>query len=114
MSEFYLFAKCRCGFRTPIQPAMSGIEAKDQKWIETGNDLPYVACEECKRIYEPLERDILPLADGLSPYHDRAPRHVFQVAIPCDEGLNCFPIRVIAVRNSDTTDEEMENEKNHW
>ena|ERR1700694_2137707 len=113
MSESYLFAKCRCGFRTPIQPSMTGIEAKDQKWRETGNDLPYVACEECKRIYEPLERDILPLADGLSPYRQDAPLRVFRVSIPCEEH-SCGWLQAIAVRNSNTTDEEIDKEKAQW
>ncbi len=114
MSEFYLFAKCRCGFSTPIQPSTHGIEAKDQRWIETGNELPYVVCEGCKRIYEPLERDILPLSSGLSPYREGAPWHVCQEFIPCGEGHSCLPIPVIAVRNSDTTDAEIEKEKPQW
>jgi hypothetical protein len=93
---------------------MTATEDAGQKWIETGGELPYVACGECKRIYKPLTLEIGPSSDGLSPYHSNAPLHVFQESIECAEGLNCPPITILAVRKADTTAEEMEMEKFGW
>ena len=108
------FATCRCGYRTPIQPSMSASEATNQKWIETGGELPFVACDGCKRLYRPKELEPGPSSNGLSPYHPGAQLHVFHVSIQCDE-LDCqAPIRVIAVRNSDTSDEDVQKESVEW
>lgn len=108
------FAICRCGFRTPIQPSMIGSEAANQKWIETGGELPFVACEACKRLYRPMELEIGPSTDGLSPYRVRALQHVFHVSIPCDE-LGCeSPIEIIAVRSFDTSEEALQKETAQW
>jgi hypothetical protein len=101
------FATRRCGFRTPIQPSTSGLEATNQKWIETGGEFPFVACDRCKSLYRPKELETGPSNDGLSPYRPGAPLHVFHVSIPCDE-LDCpTQIQAIAVRNSDTSEETL-------
>jgi hypothetical protein len=114
-SPFFLeFATCRCGFRTPVQPSMSDSEVTNQKWIETGGELPFVACSQCMRLYKPQALEIGPSTDGLSPYHTGALLHVFHVSISCAEGVNCLPITVIAVRNSSTSDEMLKKEADGW
>jgi len=108
------FATCRCGFRTPIQPSTPATEAADRRWIETGGELPFVACMGRKRIYKPQVLESDASIDGLSPYHPGAPLHVCQESIECAEALHCLPITVIAVRSSDTIVEDLQQEKTEW
>lgn len=115
MAATYLdFATCRCGYRTPVRPSKPATKEADQKWTETGGDLPFVACSKCKRIYKPQGLETGPSTDGLSPHHPNARLHVFHVSIECAEGLNCPPIEVIAVRNSDTSGEDLQKETARW
>jgi hypothetical protein len=109
------FAVCRCGFRTPIQPSMTATKKEaGSKMDRTGEELSYVACGSCRRIYKPLALEIGPSSDGLSPFHRNAPLHVFREFIECTEELTCLPITILAVRKADTNAEELGMEKNGW
>jgi hypothetical protein len=49
------YAVCPCGFRTPLQPSTPDSPDASRKWIETGGEFPFFACNECKRLYKPWE-----------------------------------------------------------
>jgi hypothetical protein len=107
------FVRCKCGHPTPLRPSTLAPEETDPRWKETDDEPVAVACIQCKRVYSaaglPVESILTEY--GVSPYDPEAPMRVFRVFLECDEiGCNS-PLRVIAVRKSDTTVEALEKEK---
>jgi hypothetical protein len=117
MNVTYLdYAKCMRGHSTPIRPSKPATIEEDQKSREMDAELLFVACSKCNLVYtvETRKLETGPSTSGLSPYHEGAPLHVYQVPIECDD-LSCeTPAIVLAVRNSDTTAEDLEKEKRGW
>jgi hypothetical protein len=118
MSSYYLeFVECpRCHLSIPIRPATPSKGGLDQ--ISTGADGPslFVACIRCMHVVAFLEEELKlrPSTFGLSPYHEGAPFHVFELSIECDV-LNCTSRGVVvAVRSSDTSGEAVEKESLQW
>lgn len=110
------FAQCKCGYRTPIQPSTSAILNADQRSLRLRIDTAYVACAACRCIFEVDDGNLksLSLREGLAPYSPSAPMQRFIVPIRCEE-LDCHtPIRVIAVRKSDTTEADVRAESEQW
>jgi hypothetical protein len=115
MAEYSIgFAECACGAYTPVQPCGPRASGSNQRWIETGKEFPFIACARCKRLFQPAELAIARTPFGLSPYHAGAAIHVFGVSIPCGEGLDCPPIRAIAVRNTQSRVEDVLRESATW
>jgi hypothetical protein len=110
------FAKCKCGYHTPIRPSKPVTPGEDQRWKETDNETLFVACNGCKRVYSIEAKELTPEPStrGLSPFHESALLHVFPVPIECDD-INCnTPLEVIAVRNIDTNTAALKEEMSHW
>jgi len=102
------FATCPYGHSTPIRPSRPAPEGVDQKWTQTESVPLFVACSRCKRVYKIEDHQLKsrPSTCGLSPYHEEAQLHVFEVPIDCDDPAHEFQLPVIAVRNADTIGED--------
>jgi hypothetical protein len=108
------FARCRCGFPTPIRPSKIVPPGESRKSLETGDETIVVACKECKRVFMADQLKSETTLWGLAPYNPEAPMRVFRVPIECDE-LNCSARLLVHVMlRSDTTDAELEKEKVGW
>lgn len=87
-----------------------------QEWSTVDVPFVVVACSECMRVYS-FETERLKeraTQTGLSPYDPDSPIHAFEVQIECGAENCTTPLRVIAVRNRDTTPGQLEREKAHW
>lgn len=108
------FGKCTCGAYTPVQPCSPFDLDSTRRWIETGREFPFIVCAECKQLFQPAELAAARTPFGLSPYHSGAVMHVFGVSIECGEGFDCPPIRAIAVRDAQSSVEELLRESATW
>jgi len=112
---FLEFAQCKRGHYTPIRPMAASVPG-NERWRIIEDEPEFFVCNECKRINE-LEVDglkVFPTQFGLEPYNTGAPIRRFDISLPCDEELNCTPMRVIAILRADTTVDELEREKSSW
>ena len=116
MNTVYMFdfARCRCGFPTPIRPSMPLLPTSNRRLSETDDAPVVVACNECKRVFWADQLKSEQSFWGVGPYVRDAPMRIFQVTIPCDD-LGCSAHLVAhVVLKSNTTDAELEEEKANW
>lgn len=108
------FAKCECGHSTPIRPTRIAPPSSTQTKTGAGPSSVFVACAECKQVFEADEPEPRPSMKGISPYSSDAPLHVFSVSLRCKEPDCKTPLVVLAVRNRDTSSEEIRGETAAW
>jgi hypothetical protein len=113
---YFDFAKCKCGYKTPIRPTTFPVGETDQIWREKDNAPVFVACIRCKNVSGYASHQLVSdlVNNGVAPYDHEGPMRVFQVKLSCDD-VNCeTPLQILAVRNADTSDEDLEKEKFGW
>ena len=109
-------SKCPRGHWTPIRHSMPPAIANDQKLREMDNEKINIACIECPLVYPFETRNLVsrPSMHGLQPNPEDAPLRLFFGYIRCDEAGCEAQIEIRAVRSSDTTEKEIENESARW
>ncbi len=98
------FARCRCGYATPIRPSIPVGKGFDPRTSGMETEPLFVGCTRCKRVTRFLPQELEPGESWteLAPYNHESPMRVFPIRYECDE-LGCEAQATVLVALKSTT-----------